>query len=208
MYVFISYSRGDKYLVLPLIALLRCAGLNVFVDVDNIEYGLDWKEAILQAVEAADRMILMWSESASKSEWVLWETSEATKQEKLIVPVMLDDTPLPPTLKNRHGCSDLEPLVSSFKSAILATKSDNEVERFYQYHFDSAQATTVHEFFTHRPIMNKRMSIWERIRKGIKPRAQIDYEVQSRSYDLDIELVASQFAKRAVEIIYTYKTSG
>ncbi|MCB1788671.1 MAG: toll/interleukin-1 receptor domain-containing protein, partial [Gammaproteobacteria bacterium] len=50
MDVFVSYSRQDSEVISPLVALLRCAGVDVFMDVRSIAFGEDWKAAINRAI--------------------------------------------------------------------------------------------------------------------------------------------------------------
>jgi len=118
MYVFISYAHDDRAIVTPLVTLMRCAGARVFLDVASIPLGENWKQAIERAIRACDRMIVMWSAAAARSKWVAREIDEAQAQTKSIVPVMIDETPLPEPLADIQGCNDLLPMIEQFRDSI------------------------------------------------------------------------------------------
>jgi len=118
MYVFISYAHEDRAIVTPLVTLMRCTGARVFLDVASIPMGENWKQAIERAIRACDRMIVMWSAAAARSDWVVREITEAKNQKKSIVPVMIDKTPLPEPLSEIQGCNDLIPMVEQFRDSI------------------------------------------------------------------------------------------
>jgi len=118
MYVFISYAHDDRAIVTPLVTLMRCTGARVFLDVASIPLGENWKQAIERAIRACDRMIVMWSAAAARSTWVAREIDEAKAQTKSIVPVMIDETPLPEPLADIQGCNDLLPMIEQFRDSI------------------------------------------------------------------------------------------
>jgi hypothetical protein len=96
--VFISYARLDQPVVSRAVEFLRGGGLNVFVDSQSIAYGTDWRQALGEAIENAERVMLFWTASAAVSHWVTQEWQFALKCGKKVVPTLLDETPLPPAL--------------------------------------------------------------------------------------------------------------
>jgi serine/threonine protein kinase len=109
--VFVSYSRENEDLVLPLVRLLKASGQQVFVDVQDLEYGEDRKIQVAEAIQQSRRFLLFWSRSSQSSPLVReeWQLALATKGCG-IVPVVLDQTPLPAELEGFHGTADLAPL--------------------------------------------------------------------------------------------------
>ena len=99
--LFMSYSRHDHLLVVPVVALMR---LNqdsmVFLDTDSIRAGENWRAALDKAIEEADYLVLMWCAHAAGSKEVRREYQMALDAERRVVPVLLDDTPLPEAVQS------------------------------------------------------------------------------------------------------------
>ncbi len=93
--IFISYSREDAAKVRPLVDELRRRGYRVFYDVESIAVGEKWKERLERSIRAARVLVLCWSESARRSEFVQFEFSRAEGLGKPVLPWLLDQTPLP-----------------------------------------------------------------------------------------------------------------
>ncbi len=117
--IFISYSRMNQDIVLPLVKLLRAAGQDVFVDMHDMEYGKDWRQQITNAINQCDRLLVFWSVSSQNSEAVKEECNLAASLGRTVVPVLLDKTPLPAELERFHGTGDL----TSIFSSLLKTKT-------------------------------------------------------------------------------------
>ncbi len=96
--VFVSYSHADASLVGPVVKLLRANNSFVFQDVDRIRPGKKWRNEIIKALNEAQLVVVFWCSHASKSKEVSNEWKEAIKQEKDLLPLLLDKTPLPPEL--------------------------------------------------------------------------------------------------------------
>jgi len=106
-HVFISYSSSDRAIVNAAARLLRAGGATVFQDVVDIEFGARWKDALFDALNRCERVMVFWSAASSKSTWVEREWRCALEAHKRIVPMLLDDTPLPPPLSDFHGVPDM-----------------------------------------------------------------------------------------------------
>lgn len=114
---FVSYSRADRGMVEPVVALLRTAPTDVFFDIDTIEPGDDWPDTLDRSLKRASAFVVFWCEHSAASEWVDKEWKCAVLTNKKIIPILLDSTPLPDQLKKfqwidfrKFGhCSDVPP---------------------------------------------------------------------------------------------------
>ncbi len=92
---FISYSRADKDLVGPVVEILKTAPTEVFFDRDSIKPGDNWSQRLERAIKGASKFVIFWCTHSAHSHWVRKEWQLAIEDKKLIVPVLLDKTPLP-----------------------------------------------------------------------------------------------------------------
>lgn len=97
--VFISYSREDKDKVLALTAKLSAAGVPLWMDVGGIDGATMWGEEIVHALENAKVLLLMVTESAVRSHNVAKEVVLASERKGHILPVHLEPTQIPPSLR-------------------------------------------------------------------------------------------------------------
>jgi len=97
--VFVSYSREDKDRVLELTAKLRAAGVPLWMDVGGIDGAAMWGEEIVHALEKAKVLLLMVTESAVRSHNVAKEVVLASERKGHILPVHLEPTQIPSSLK-------------------------------------------------------------------------------------------------------------
>lgn len=104
--VFVSYARKDSDRIQPAVALLEAGGAEVFRDIDDIEFGDDWEAVITRQLQECERVMVFWSANAQASEWVGREYTLALAQQKRMVPVLLDSTPLPPELSKYHALTN------------------------------------------------------------------------------------------------------
>lgn len=93
--VFISYSRDDLETVSRIASAVKDAGYDLWWDKDLPPH-LSYTEVIQEKIGGAKAVIVVWSEEASKSEWVRAEADMARNQNKL-VQTSIDDAmpPLP-----------------------------------------------------------------------------------------------------------------
>ena len=57
-HVFISYSSSDRAIVNAAARLLRAGGATVFQDVVDIEFGARWKDALFDALNRCERVMV------------------------------------------------------------------------------------------------------------------------------------------------------
>ena len=83
MKIFISYARKDKTLAEALIACLKQAKHEIWYD-RNLKPGQSLSSVIDSEIEKAERVVVLFSEAALKSRWVLAEAAAAFEASKLI----------------------------------------------------------------------------------------------------------------------------
>jgi len=96
--IFLSHASEDKPFVRRLETALEAAGVEVWVDHDDLHAGENFPKRIGDALAWCDVLLLVWSQAARVSRWVEMEWSNALSLRKVIMPCMLDKTPLPPLL--------------------------------------------------------------------------------------------------------------
>ena len=108
---FISYSRLDLSAVQGLKRQLEERRLCFFLDVDSLRAGQDWPPQLGSAVQDSRMMVLCWSGHAAKSDWVRAEINHSlsTRRPVRVLPWLLDSTPLPPMLRQKHGFRGTDP---------------------------------------------------------------------------------------------------
>ncbi len=99
--IFISHAWENKALVRRLEATLGTAGAEVWVDHTSVRSGDNLPKRISDALEWCDTLLLVWSEAARRSDWVVLEWSNAISLKRTVIPCLLDITPLPGILANR-----------------------------------------------------------------------------------------------------------
>jgi hypothetical protein len=102
-FLFVSYSRVDEGLIVPVVDLLRLTDAVVFRDRDSIRAGDRWRQTIDQAIDECTECLVFWCEHALCSEEIAREFGRALRLGKKIVPVLLDNSPLTSELKEFHA---------------------------------------------------------------------------------------------------------
>jgi len=95
MDAFISHSSQNKAKALALQQALEVAGLESWIDQDDLHAGAMLRQSLQGAIEGSRVVVLMWSAAAANSRWVASELITAIHLEKPIIPYCLDATPLP-----------------------------------------------------------------------------------------------------------------
>ncbi len=98
--VFVSYSHADAPLVAPVVSLLRVNKSLVFQDTDRIPPGKRWRDEIAKALAESNLVVVFWCHHACRSNEVSAEWRAAIEQDKDLLPLLLDATPLPSELGN------------------------------------------------------------------------------------------------------------
>jgi hypothetical protein len=91
--VFLSYSRADLERARPVIALLEGAGFDVWWD-GRLEGGENYLATTENALETADCVAVLWSQTSVASHWVRDEAQRG-RERGCLVPLSLDGTMAP-----------------------------------------------------------------------------------------------------------------
>jgi WD40 repeat protein len=91
--VFISYSRKDIAFARRLHAGLAQAGLETWIDWQDIPPSSDWLAEVYSAIEASDAFIFIISADSVDSEICSHEIAHAVQNYKRLIPIVLDDIP-------------------------------------------------------------------------------------------------------------------
>jgi hypothetical protein len=102
-FVFLSYNHADTEDARAIAAHLKLAGADVWIDEWEVRAGDSIPGKLNEGLSAFDTFVLVWSESAARSNWVREELQSAIQrgiddEATRIVPVLIDRTPLPPLL--------------------------------------------------------------------------------------------------------------
>jgi len=90
--VFISYSHGDKQLVIDLYNQLKNKKIKLWLDQFEVSHGDLFQQKIEQALRSSDAILTVLSRNANSSNWISFEGSYFYGQgERPIIPVVLDD---------------------------------------------------------------------------------------------------------------------
>jgi len=121
--VFLSYSSDDLPLIQQLEAELKNhPDLSIWRDQEKIYGGQKWPKVLGEAIANQDVFLLAWSKNSKASHFVEFEWCTAIALKKTILPCLLDETPLAPSLKAIHGyrLEDVSGLTESLQTAPFA----------------------------------------------------------------------------------------
>lgn len=89
--IFISYSRQDQDIVIPFVkSIEQRFGPVCWIDLEGIEYGSQFEDVIVDAIDASKVVLFMLSDNSLVSKWTKREVTYAENEEKRIVPVVID----------------------------------------------------------------------------------------------------------------------
>ena len=104
---FVSYSRKDQRVAIPVFDELRAGGVKIWVDELAIRSGAAWRAEIDQAIRTSEKFILMLSEHAAHSREVQRELKLALDLKKEVIPVKLRPMRMTPALKKLIGSTQI-----------------------------------------------------------------------------------------------------
>jgi DNA-binding MarR family transcriptional regulator len=104
--VFLSHSSKDKPFIRKLATDLTEQGVTVWLDEQNIHVGDSIPERIAQGLAESDYFLIALSAASVDSEWVKHElnnalVNEIARRKVTILPVRLDDAPIPSVLRDK-----------------------------------------------------------------------------------------------------------
>jgi hypothetical protein len=105
--VFVSHAQADRKVALQVANALRDVGLRVWVDTWELQVGDSITQRIDQNIASGDILLVLLSQSAVASKWVLKEFSAALSGELrdraiTVVPALIEDCDIPPLLADRQ----------------------------------------------------------------------------------------------------------
>ena len=90
--VFISYSRSNAEFARRLADDLKALSLDPWLDVDRIQAGEDWDDAVWEGLRTCDVMLLLLSPASMASKEVSNEWKYHLSQSKPLIPVLVDSS--------------------------------------------------------------------------------------------------------------------
>jgi hypothetical protein len=127
--IFFSYSRDDSDFVLGLAKELRESGAQIWLDQLDIKAGARWDTSIEKALEAANTLLVVLSETSVGSNNVLDEVSFALEEKKTVVPVLLEDCDIPFRLRRLQFADLREDRQKGIATLISALQLDSGVAK-------------------------------------------------------------------------------
>lgn len=104
--VFLSHSSKDKEFVRRLTADLQAQNLHVWLDERELQVGDSIVQGVSDGLRDSDYFVVVVSQNSAQSKWVQQELNSALMRELsgkgvVVLPVRMDETPLPPLLVDR-----------------------------------------------------------------------------------------------------------
>ena len=119
--VFISYSSDDVKFSRLLEAELSKMSLEVFRDQSRLLPGRPYASALLRAVGSAKTTVVLWTQQASRSDWVTSEIRRALEVDTLL-PVIIDDAAPSNEISSLHqvriNSAEITPVAPAFKHLV------------------------------------------------------------------------------------------
>src|SRR5208337_804117 len=89
--VFVSYSSQDKPTADAIVASLEANGIRCWIAPRDILPGTDWGESLVEAIEEAGTMVLVFSGHANTSPQIRREIERAVDKGIPVIPVRIED---------------------------------------------------------------------------------------------------------------------
>lgn len=116
--LFLSYSRADAASADRLYGALAGHGHDVWMDKSAIQSGAQWRRSIVEAIERSDRVLLLLSRNSATSDHVRREIDIAHDAAVPILPLTLDEVPVPTSLRYQIAGIQRHDLSRDFEEGI------------------------------------------------------------------------------------------
>lgn len=130
--IFISYSQTDREFARKLYRELQRFKVRGFMDTVDVAAGADFSRQLKEAVGSADALLVILSEAATKSSWVMAEIGLAQALDKNVLPVLAPgqpyDTSVPPQLLDRVVVDANSLSLEEVAAKIVAATTNTSVE--------------------------------------------------------------------------------
>lgn len=117
--IFISHSNQDSAHTQLVVAGLRQAGHDIWVDLENIRGGADWLCEIEAGIQRCDALVTVLSPASAESVWVERECLYAFQLKKPVITALVADVLIPLHLINFQYC-DLRTTPSAGLAKLVA----------------------------------------------------------------------------------------
>ena len=97
---FVSHASLDAKFASLIKRSLKTQDLSSWIDSSDLAFGALLREELQAAIQASRVLVLLWSQAASQSRWVMAEIFTSFHLDRFIIPCVLDETPLPQFLQN------------------------------------------------------------------------------------------------------------
>jgi hypothetical protein len=94
-YFFASYSRDDSKAVCDVVQYALGYGFAFWIDQLDLQPGVRWTRDVVRAIRRSRAIVVFLSANAYPSNDVFREIATAGRANKVMIPVFLDDTPVP-----------------------------------------------------------------------------------------------------------------
>lgn len=185
---FISYSTEDEKMVSKVVLELDRIGIYTFFASIDLRPGMDFIEWINNNIDSSSHVLLFWSKKAFKSYWVKneWQSAfhEKIQGKKTIIPIILDETPLPSLLKNTvyvDGRKGLESTIKFLEMALLPGIEYKDMRR-----------ARLREITGYDEAKNKS---WELIEKNIKKEKIVEFRIYDFIIPVEKETILLQILR-------------
>ena len=106
--VFLSHNKADAQAAGEIALFIVAENQSVWFDEWEIQAGDSIVEAVNRGLQDCSHFLIVWSKNAAGSNWVRRELASAlavaiARGVPKIIPILLDDTPLPPLLADIRG---------------------------------------------------------------------------------------------------------
>jgi hypothetical protein len=103
--IFLSYNRVDVDFARRLVNELEIVGHSVFSDFASLAAGSDWREALARGLRDADGFIALLSNQSLDAKYLMTEIGAALTYSTelgrpVVIPIMLDDSPIPSAISH------------------------------------------------------------------------------------------------------------
>jgi hypothetical protein len=90
--IFVSFSKQDQSAALEILGRLEAAGLRCWISCRDVPHGYDYQDSIVEALDRAGAVLLVFSDNANGSAEIKKELAIASENELFVLPVRIEDT--------------------------------------------------------------------------------------------------------------------
>lgn len=102
---FVSHAVADEARLEAPLAALRRRGVPIFLCADSIPAGAVWHRQIIDALQAAERLVFVLSEASAASSFCAFELGYATARDLPVRIIALDEVAVPAFVQHRQAAS-------------------------------------------------------------------------------------------------------